>query len=402
MIRRLAPLALTLVSSTALAHGGAPFAESLAFVDGKPHLVTTFGVIFQNAGNEWILACEEAVSPGPKRFSLNATGDIGLGHASGFATSQDYCDYTPAPEVTEAVEQVVRVRPPSGDGVDAIVLFLSVTQTGRNLRISTDGGATFAPLTIPTGLHANAVIADATTPGRLWISAQDRANGGFALVRTDDLGATWSTRALGVGTGVPRVASAGPSGLFVRVSEVEAARLLRSDDQGATFDEVLSTRAVYYSFVKDFGDGEVWTAETNARTLRSRDAGLTWTPVELGGVTCIERTGERLWACVIDIPDNHGLLTSDDDGATWTPHFKYSEVTAMLSCPAGSAGAICEDYWLLSAVGMKVPTGQAPDGGTETPADPQPCCSNAGGPGLLAMPLLALLVARRRQRSLSR
>ena len=68
----------------------------------QPFIVTTYGMVFRQDG-DWVMACEESVSPGPKEWSMAPDGLVVMGHATGVSTSRDFCDYPDATGIPSSV-----------------------------------------------------------------------------------------------------------------------------------------------------------------------------------------------------------------------------------------------------------------------------------------------------------
>lgn len=392
-MRRALVLAAIAWPFAALAHGDVPYSLDVIFADTghgrQPHVVTTYGLAYQQEGR-WVMACEESVAPGPKEWSMSPEGRVVMGHALGVSTSTDFCSYPASENVPASVRWLERA--PTRQGGVAFWALLDVPQPGRNVFVSTDEARTWTRVPVPDHLLPNAIRADQWTPGRVVLTAQNPADKSHHVLETLDTGQTWSDHAVDFGVGVPRLVHAGPSGLFVRRLQADSAQLMRSTDGGKTFAEVLELGPVP-GFVSELPDGVLWTANGPGRAWRSADGGETWTRREdVGDLMCLREDGQTLYACVVDRLNNVAVKTSTDGGATWTPFLRYDEIAEFITCGAQTEGAICEDYWLLSAIGFGI---ELEGAGTSSP--PVGCDCSSRGAGLLA--LLGLILLRRRHRS---
>lgn len=397
-MRRALVLALvTAAPFAAAAHGDVPYTLDILFADSgsgkQPHIVTTYGMAYRSEGR-WLMACEESVSPGPKEWSMTPDGRVVMGHATGVSTSTDFCSYPSSQNVPSSVRWLERA--PTSDGQVDFWALLDVFQPGRNLYVSTDEALTWTRVPVPDHLLPNAIRADQSTPGRIVLTAQNPADKSHHLLETFDGGATWSDQLLDFGIGVPRIVHVGPSGIFVRRLQIDSAQLMRSTDGGETFENVLELGTVP-GFVSELSDGVMWTANGPGRAWRSEDGGATWTlRDDVGDLMCVRQDGQTLYACVVDRVNNVAVKTSTDAGTTWTPFLRYDEIAAFLTCGAETEGANCDDYWLLSALGLGIELGGGkaePDGNPSTGCD----CSSTGA-GVVLLLGLASLRTRRRSR----
>jgi uncharacterized protein (TIGR03382 family) len=273
-----------------------------------------------------------------------------------------------------------------------LFLLLENYEPGHNLRRSIDRGATFVNLPTPSDMIATAIRGSTSTPGRVVASTQDAARGFHVLV-SSDLGDTWVEHPLTLeGGGFPRIFAVTSQALFVKRTALDQTDLWRSTDDGATWTRVLATGA-QPPFLSELSNGTLWTAAGAGKTWTSTDGGATWAPrTDLGDLQCVREDGADLYACVLDVPGNTGLLKSTDHGATFSPWFTYDQVVGMTECPATSTiGAVCGDYWLSVQVAMKVSSGPPAS------APPKGWCTTAPAPGLAAIIGLVLALRRRRR-----
>ena len=150
----------------------------------------------------------------------------------------------------------------------------------------------------------------------------------------DDTGG-WSSRSTLPGHNVSHaVREAGASTLWAASNRGEASRILRSDDEGATWFEGpdLAVEEVWHVDVTQ--DGEIWAGVKPAGLRVSRDRGVTWGPNPGlndhptssewygGGAGLILHTmilpRERPERRYVGI-SSAGMFRSDDGGVTWSP-----------------------------------------------------------------------------------
>lgn len=380
--------------SAARAHGGSPIATDV-HVAGKGaeeafQLESTFGLFSRDARGEWRLACEEAVSPGVKSYLVLPDGRVGMAHAGGFAVSDDGCTFRPATGVGGSGRAVALVHDPAGTGV--IFVLRDVVEPGRSLVRSRDRGESFELVSTPAGWLVGGIHADASRPGRLLAVAQQRP-GVQALLDSGDAGETWRLLPLPSGDGFFRLLGAGPSGVFLVHSVRREPAIWRAEPDGTGFAPVLAL-ANPPTFLSEVATGRLWTAAGRDELFRSDDSGRTWTAVPgLPDVNCVEPFAGGLLACVYDVSSTSGALASTDDGASWTPAFRYDEVVGLRECPPESdVGRACPPLWDQLSFALRY----APDSwpAAAPPRSASGCASDV--PSRLAAVAAAAWFARRR------
>ena len=156
-----------------------------------------------------------------------------------------------------------------------------------NVYRSTDGGGSWRPMSgggFP-GYVVTALVADPTSPGRLWAALAGQYVGG-RVVATDDGGATWTTlarweksvatRALAVAFGAPPVIAVGGDD-GVRLSRDGGKSWISS---GTDVDGLRQVESLAF----DPKDPATLYAGTWRQAFRSTDGGATWTRIAEGMV----------------------------------------------------------------------------------------------------------------------
>jgi hypothetical protein len=158
------------------------------------------------------------------------------------------------------------------------------------------------------------------------------------------------------------------------------------------------------------GDGTLYVG-TRSGSLWVRPARSTLFVKRTGGphLRCLGERQGTVYGCADSQADGYALGVSLDQGATFQPVLRYSDVTSTLACP--SVQADCTSA--LAALRRQFPApsdGGAADAGTPEAADagatpPPPkksgcgCEAGAGPEGLLALALALSASAARERRS---
>lgn len=398
-MRVLVVLLILLATLSARAHDPYPVIQDLTIVHGpdgpQPVVFTNFGMIRRDPDGEWRLTCEDAISPGVVLWHQTQDGQVLAGHSRGFVHLGDGCGFEPAEELTRAVRWIGRTV--LADGVtEGIVLLLGITDPGRNVVRSTDGGATFHRVPVPEDVAVISLQADPNRPSHLLATAQDGARA-FWLLSSDDAGDTWERQRLEqFSTGSPRVLSTRADAIYLRLTAPGQHQVWRSRDEGQTFEKVLEPAASAI-FVTQVSATEVWTSGGQGEVYRSLDGGDTWDRQEgLGDVVCLHADGDHLFACVNDLRDYVAVIASSDRGLTWGPYLHYRDLVGPAGCAAETViGSVCPEMWIFAERAFQ---GLAPDDPDPVPGDPAPPDGKRqgcfGSSALLALLPLGLLRRR--------
>lgn len=357
--------AISLSTATARAHGGFPRAHQIV-VDpsDSDHLIVRsdhWGLFTtDDGGDTWRLVCSAAYGSSytqRARLSMVLATDGTIFVAASFdglvATRDDACQWSSVPELADQVVSDVST-PDAGETLYALQSTGSADGIDARVWRSGDQGATWSVLgnALPAGHAASSVAADATVPGRLYVTGRrtNAAASGSVLFRSDDDGATWAEFDLASGTGqlTPRIAhvdATRPDTLFVRLDAVEADQqdsipdaVLFSVDAGATWSDAfvgsgdlpgfLLAADAATLYVAGYEDG-IWRASVDE--------------VLASGPTAFEQlqTGRSFGLALDDAGDllvgldefagasdrNFTLARSADDGATFLPALRLCDVT---------------------------------------------------------------------------
>jgi photosystem II stability/assembly factor-like uncharacterized protein len=417
-------LMLLLIAAPAQAHHAAPdTTQVLLPADRATSLVlaTNFGLITSDdGGGSWRWQCDQGLGAGGYRYQLAAAPGrrlFTLGMA-GVAHSDDLgCSWSPG---VTAGRPETTVFDFAADPADPARLLVLATGAGGSSVIleSRDGGDSFGtPLyTAPAGEGLTSLVMASDPAVAYAVQVRGDGDGHPRLARTRDRGATWTIADPGVITtrGSLRIAGvdpADPARLYLRVAGEQREKLALSPDGGATVQVVLELSGTVVAFIRlASGTLLVDAAEAEGRLYRSHDGGRSWAPLpaSLGARGFAERGGQ-LYAATDNASAGFALAVSGDEGDSWRPVMRFSDVSALAACPA--AAPACHEACVQTASRGVVPgtlCAAGPDAGSA--ADPGGAPSAAGCgcqvpaarpmaavPTLLPPSLLLALLLRRRR-----
>jgi hypothetical protein len=197
-------------------------------------------------------------------------------------------------------------------------------------------------------------------PRQIYVTSARRAADGqtaeYALARSSDGGATWTEQLIPLGDGdrsfrLLYLSPRDPDRLLVMTeSYAQSAslpyRILRSEDGGASFHEVLRLGALG-GMASDARTDRLWLADFYGELHRSDDDGATFETVATSyHFGCLAHAHDRLWACTDDWLDGFALGYSEDGGGHFTGLLRWQDVQGLVRCPAQpDVELLCEPDW---------------------------------------------------------
>jgi hypothetical protein len=433
----LGALLVLALAARAQANGAFPDALSILLPVGSPQkitLATNFGLVASDdGGRSWEWTCEHDAALGAIFYQLGpppqeVTYALGL---SLVHTTDDGCTWQAATG-RAAGGFLYDVFADSTNPRRVLALADPNDETPARTRVfeSQDGGATFPNIlyTADPGVDLSGVESAASEPDTLYIPWVSSVTGGVhtGVIRVRGGTAERFDYGAVLGDSLLRLAAVDrqdPRKLYLRVLGDVNDRLAISEDGGATVRVALELAGVWAGMVLR-PDGTLLAASRDlagGTLFVSRDGGRSF-PTRLPGPrfrALGERAG-RLYAAADDAVDGYALGTSDDQGQTWKPLLRFSDVARVKSCPgralaatcAGSCQSLLAAQTLRREVCAQPPADAGPfidaqspppppaDGGVAMPV-PSGCqCGlGAGGPGspwLIALAWLSLRCRRRR------
>lgn len=375
-LRGWVPVALVLWGATAFAHAGYPDTTSVTLRRDHPEdmfVGATFGAVMsRDSGKTWHWVCAEAMAYGgwrPETFLWQPEGTLLAATGADLIRSLDGgCTWQVHPYFKSRGLWPMGLASPASNPSR---LWVSTGRSGfpNGIYRSDDGGETFTPTTLqsntPNALDNSiftAVKVAPSDPRRLYVSASTPT--GLHLYRSDDEGATWedipqpfpeyqSDFSRAYDLFVLRVSDADPDRLWARVTWQGWTYVMESRDGGHTFQSVVHPENQVRDGIDEYligievsADAKTLWVATPTRLFRVREGDTAATLLPLpDGNACAERKGDVLYVCGATRVHDWALATTTDEGQTYTPLFNLPDLKAP-ACPAGTpVHDICRSRW---------------------------------------------------------
>ncbi len=432
---------VALVARDAAANGRFPAASQLVTSPRDPLRMavrTTYGfLVSADGGITWEWICERAIGYGgieDPTFAIAGNGTLLAGMFSGLGTSADQgCSWRREPKMPEVVVDLTQ-RTSSPDALYAISSQYKASRGDAGtvfrseLFVTTDNGTQWSRRAVfdPT-LRLETVDAAPSDPRRVYLSGTRTVLGkepqGTLLTSDDDGGHfVEHPMALLSGERAPYVAGVDPRDsqrVYVRMSGIEASRLLVSDDGGVSFRVIFAATSILGFALSPDGEKIYVGGLREGLQVASRPAyrfEKRW-PLP---VSCLAVRGQTLWAC--SLPSSGFVVgVSTDDGATFEPRLRLTGMRGTVICDGGAATICAGEYsrfWIdhpreppyTPIASASASRASPPDAAAEPAPTPSqkgcvasPCtcasiCDGALDARALALFVLCLGVARLRRR----
>jgi hypothetical protein len=446
---------LSLAPRAARANGAFPESFQLILPSdraGQIVLATNFGMIISDdAGATWSWTCEEKQTSMASLYGISAPPldrFFALSSFAGLAYSDDQsCSWTTSSGVLDTLLASDYFPDPTNPLRVLAIAAPTDGSTPPQVVPSADGGKTFttAIYTAPAGATLSGLEIAKSDPQTIYLAMATTGTHPM-LVRSSDGGGHWTPSDLEptAGPNLFRIIAVDPTDpmtITLRVIAAETESVVISHDGGQTFATALTLCGGQLTAYAKLASGTILVAGAvidQAVGFRSTDGGKTfanWTPLTLGvngvplnpdagaapAATCdagasadaatppevpgvphllalAVRDG-KLYGAAKNYSDDWAVGVSTDDGLTFAPVMKYSDVQAIRACAQQSCAASCmyqasQFIWPQSICGPATTTTPPPvqksGGGCQLGARP----SGLVGAALL---LAALCVARSRR-----
>jgi hypothetical protein len=448
-----AAIAVAPLSGTARANGAFPESFQLVLPSdraGQIVLATNFGMmISDDAGATWNWTCEEKQTSMATLYAISAPPldrFFALSSFAGLAYSDDQsCSWTTSSGVLDTLLASDYFPDPTNPLRVLAIAAPTDGSTPPQVVPSADGGKTFttAIYTAPAGATLSGLEIARSDPKTIYL-AMATSGPHPVLVRSIDAGATWTTTSIEATAGpnlfrIIAVDPADPLTITLRVIAPETESVMISHDGGQTFATALTVCGGQLTAYAKLASGTILVAGAviaQAVGFRSTDGGKTfapWTPLTLGdggvpldpdagaaptsacdagaadagppaevpGVPHIVALGERggmLFGAAKNYSDDWAVGVSFDEGLTFKPMMKYSDVKAIRSCAQQSCLGLCQ-YQASQLIWSQSVCGPATTTPPPVPKSGGGCQLGERPSGLLGAALLlaALSVARSRR-----
>ncbi len=338
-------LAISMTSS-ALAHIGAPVVKNIRFPDNRaePYLlvIDNVGLLSPNEdGLTWL--CDEAITIAPGFNDLIPMGDDGQTWIAAtrqglFRSIDDGCHFDPVEGIlTQHVASVLLPHPTRRNEALAVTQTLGIP---NDVFRTQNEGETWSPANLELGGRVRSILRSVADPEQIYLIHAEGA------LRSTDGGSNFEPMALapmGVaanGTDIDLLAihPHNPREIWSVLVQFPESLLLRSIDGGDSWTTVAGLEDVPESMIFSQSGTELLLSMPFAGLLKSTDSGETWTPLPLPEpglwLSCLSRSPSGdVYSCV-----RRGdwlVLRSPDFGETWSviSRTDFSDITARWSCP---------------------------------------------------------------------
>jgi hypothetical protein len=399
----LAAIPILALASPARANGRYPAAGQIVVDPSDPaHIVVeaTYGLLTtRDAGLHWAWICEQGIgfsSEEDPAVAVTADGSVLAGIVEGlFTTHGDSCAWSPVAALAQ--RPVLDVSTLGAMPASAVgIAWTSIVDTTTALWRSDDDAVTWMQMgvALPAGFSGVTVDVAPSDPMTIVVS------GGFAdatagLEISSDGGASWTPSTVpGADALRPPYLSAvdptSPATLYVRVPGMTADALLVTHDGGSTWKTAFQGTGGLFGFALSPDGATVLVGGTSDGVWRASTSDLTFAKVSPLGVLCLAWSSAGVYACADERTDGFTVGLSTDEGATYTAVMHRADLTGPLACDAGtSVGEQCPSLWpatecVIGATACDASPGDV--GVTETAAPPpavhKACaCGEAPGQG---------------------
>jgi hypothetical protein len=389
MKRLLLAAALLFVSVPASANSRLPATNQLVFAPDNPQLMllrSTFGFLFsKDNGVTWDWLCESAIpcqgQQDPAVALLNGGVVLSGQEVEGLATSPDLgCSWSFV-QGTQNQPVIDVTRTPDGMTAFAIKnVYVSTSDAGAllyqtQMLQTVDAAKSWQPLSgvIDPTLVIDTIDVAPSDPKRLYITGQVYAQDHGTMLVSSDGGQTYTpftipfiTNELGayIAAVDPKVEDT----VYLRTIALDpklgtqTSRLLVSTDGGQTYVQRW-TGDKMLGFALSADGSRVYVGSIMDGLLVASTTDFVFKQTSTLQIQCLAMNGTTLYACGNEANSGFILGSTLDEGMTFTPLLKLETIRGPLSCPPNTSAAQCASQWPALASQFGIDAGP-PDAGT--------------------------------------
>lgn len=418
------------------ANGRIPEANQLVVADGDPDFLVlrmTFGVLVsRDRGKTWDWICESAIRYSGVFDPPVAIADgrtLLAGTFNGLAVSENAgCSWVrKAPIDTSFVVDVATFPGAPKRAIAVTNNFDKGDDAGAPLYVSrvalsNDSARTwtFAAAALDPTLVVDTIDFARSDPQRIYVTGRrfDPKIEAFLLASTDG-GGSFASFPIPLepaerGAFIAAVDPNDANRVYVRTistgdggTQIAAGRLLVTDDGGKSFVERWRGGPPL-GFALSPDGKKVWIGSGFGGLYAADTTSFAFVQLQPFIVKCLAATTDRLYACSsefvpADAAPREGFVLGEslNDGATFAPVYKLTQIRGPLECAASTETAKCAAEWPQLKVTLGIDAGTTPP----PPPPPEPSCGctsaafgdvGAGSLAALAVATLAVLARRRR------
>jgi hypothetical protein len=336
-------------------NGAFPDSQSILLPPDRPKeitLATNFGLIIsEDDGKTWMWSCEQDVASygilyqlGPAPMDrLYALSESGLIRSDDLSCTWSVAGGTGAnarltdlfPDPTNPMRLLVLGIPNATSTIMPPAAYQSL-----------DAGQTVTPPLYQGALvdTLNGIESARADPRVIYIASFDATGPHPRLIKSTDSGMTWTTLDVEPSLGrstfrIITIDRADATKLYLLVTEGQSQSLAISTDGGMTFTKPVHFPASLTAFAR-LASGTILVVGQevdNAGNLksagyRSSDGGKTFTPWTVPQLRALAERNGKLYGAADNFNDGFALGVSTDEGASFLPIMKYSDVSSIQPC----------------------------------------------------------------------
>jgi hypothetical protein len=419
-----AVLVSLMVTPVAHANGAFPDEFSVHFPAPFPHRMyigANFGLIVsEDDGATWRYACEPWITAMSNAalsgtnvsfYQVTADGAVIAQAVEVTRSGDDACTWPPA--AGDVVGQVVTDLFPDPNDPTFVVAIVAIS-SGSYLIASHDGGQTFVgPPLYTTGNLLTAIEISRSSPGTMYATSIALQGTGSSLLKSTNSGATWTSVSIPTDSATqPLILAIDPvdsDTVYLRVVGAITDSIVVTTNGGQSFQSLITINDQFSSFLRAT-DGTLYAGTLDGSLYVLPPGATTFASHSGPHFRCLgQRPGEsRIFACGDMSRDGFSLGYSDDDGGTFTRMMNFTDIQGPLTCSPVATNCVAHWMRIQEVLGIYDGGPVAPDAGPGPPdagpggTDAGPvnksssCATSPDGPGWLVVAFaLALACALR-------